>query len=58
MEITFTPGLDDVAQMLLDKKRKRDTEQVETVFEKYQREKKELRKQQKLTRKSKNTDAD
>ncbi|KAI3652224.1 hypothetical protein MP228_003527 [Amoeboaphelidium protococcarum] len=52
MEISFAPGLSDVAQKLLDAKKQREQQQGETVFEKYLREKSEKRKELKKQKKS------
>ncbi|KAI3631712.1 hypothetical protein MIR68_010185 [Amoeboaphelidium protococcarum] len=52
MEISFAPGLSDVAQRLLDSKKLREQQQGETVFEKYLREKSEKRKELKKQKKS------
>eukprot|EP00743_Colponemidia_sp_Colp-15_P005405 GILK01005810.1.p1 GENE.GILK01005810.1~~GILK01005810.1.p1 ORF type:complete len:778 (-),score=263.36 GILK01005810.1:116-2449(-) len=44
MEITFKPGLSDLGRDILKKKQEKELLKGETVFEKYQREKKEKKK--------------
>ena len=47
MEVSFTPGLSDLGEKLLEKRREKQEQEHETVFEKYLREKKGRRKERK-----------
>ncbi|TPX62434.1 hypothetical protein SpCBS45565_g07043 [Spizellomyces sp. 'palustris'] len=51
LEITFAPGLSEKAAALLEKKKERDTQKDETVFEQYLRKQKEKRKAKKTAQK-------
>jgi hypothetical protein len=52
MEITFAPGLSNLANKLLQAKREKSMQQNETVFETYLREKREKRKLNKKAKKA------
>jgi hypothetical protein len=52
MEITFAPGLGEMASKLLDKKREKETHKNETVFETNLRKQKEKKKARKYGSKS------
>ncbi|KAJ3299525.1 pre-rRNA-processing protein esf1 [Borealophlyctis nickersoniae] len=56
MEITFAPGLSEKAAALLEKKKEREAQKNETVFESYLRKRKEKKKEKKAQAKKEQED--